>query len=84
MQTSTATWLQRLLELAAFAFCFFVTVFARAEVALLNVSYDPTRELYREINEAFAADWLAKTREVVRIRQSHGGSGSQARVIGPR
>jgi sulfate/thiosulfate-binding protein len=81
MQVSTATWLQRLLALAAFALCFFVTVFARAEVALLNVSYDPTRELYREINEAFAAEWLAKTKEVVRIRQSHGGSGSQARAV---
>ena len=54
---------------------------ARAETELLNVSYDPTRELYRAIDEAFAADWKAKTGETVAIRASHGGSGAQARAV---
>ncbi len=54
---------------------------APAPVTLLNVSYDPTRELYEAINKAFAAQWLAKTGQRVDIRQSHGGSGAQARAI---
>ena len=49
--------------------------------ALLNVSYDPTREFYTEFNKAFAADWKAKTGETVTIRASHGGSGKQARSV---
>jgi sulfate/thiosulfate-binding protein len=52
-----------------------------AQTELLNVSYDPTRELYRQINQAFAADWTAKTGEKVSIRASHGGSGAQARAV---
>ncbi|MEI6176820.1 MAG: sulfate ABC transporter substrate-binding protein [Verrucomicrobiota bacterium] len=48
---------------------------------LLNVSYDPTREFYAEFNEAFAAHWKAKTGEAVKIKQSHGGSGKQARSV---
>ena len=52
-----------------------------ADVTLLNVSYDPTRELYKAINEAFAADWKTKTGETVTIEQSHGGSGKQARAV---
>ena len=48
---------------------------------LLNVSYDPTRELYQDINTAFAKHWLADTKQTVRIRQSHGGSGKQARAV---
>jgi sulfate/thiosulfate-binding protein len=54
---------------------------ARAEVTLLNVSYDPTRELYQEFNAAFARQWQAKTGETVVIKQSHGGSGKQARAV---
>ncbi|WP_375465355.1 sulfate ABC transporter substrate-binding protein [uncultured Methylobacterium sp.] len=54
---------------------------ARAQTALLNVSYDPTRELYRDINAAFAEDWRAKTGETVTVRASHGGSGAQARTV---
>jgi sulfate transport system substrate-binding protein len=54
---------------------------APAPVELLNVSYDPTRELYRDINDSFAASWKAKTGQVVTIRQSHGGSGAQARSV---
>ncbi len=52
-----------------------------AQVELLNVSYDPTRELYREFNAAFAEHWKAQTGEDVTIRQSHGGSGAQARAV---
>jgi sulfate/thiosulfate transport system substrate-binding protein len=50
-------------------------------VKLLNVSYDPTRELYRAIDAAFAKDWKAKTGQDVTINQSHGGSGKQARSV---
>jgi len=50
-------------------------------VELLNVSYDPTRELYVEFNKAFAAHWKAKTGDGVIIKQSHGGSGKQARAV---
>ena len=52
-----------------------------ADMTLLNVSYDPTRELYRAVNEAFIKDWKARGGENVRIEQSHGGSGKQARAV---
>jgi sulfate transport system substrate-binding protein len=52
-----------------------------AEVTLLNASYDPTRELYKDINAAFVRHWKAKTGQPVTIRQSHGGSGKQARAV---
>lgn len=51
------------------------------DVTLLNVSYDPTRELYVEYNAAFAKFWKAKTGDVVTVKQSHGGSGKQARSV---
>jgi sulfate transport system substrate-binding protein len=54
---------------------------AQKAVELLNVSYDPTRELYVEFNAAFAKHWKAKTGQDVTIKQSHGGSGKQARSI---
>jgi sulfate/thiosulfate transport system substrate-binding protein len=54
---------------------------ARADVELLNVSYDPTRELYAAVNPRFAQVWLEKTGEKVTINQSHGGSGKQARAV---
>ena len=54
---------------------------ARAETSLLNVSYDPTRELYQDYNAAFARYWQAKTGEKVTVNQSHGGSGKQARSV---
>src|SRR3954467_13301297 len=50
-------------------------------ITLLNVSYDPTRELYKEINAAFAAYWKGKTGQALDIKQSHGGSGKQARAV---
>ena len=52
-----------------------------ADITLLNVSYDPTRELYVDVNAAFAKDWKAKTGDNVKIKQSHGGSGKQGRAV---
>ncbi|MFZ5505146.1 MAG: sulfate ABC transporter substrate-binding protein [Pseudomonadota bacterium] len=52
-----------------------------ADITLLNVSYDPTREFYQDFNSAFAKQWKAKTGDNVTIRQSHGGSGKQARSV---
>ncbi|HEX2364749.1 MAG TPA: sulfate ABC transporter substrate-binding protein [Bradyrhizobium sp.] len=52
-----------------------------ADVTLLNVSYDPTRELYAEFNKAFAAAWQKETGKSIEIKQSHGGSGAQARAV---
>lgn len=52
-----------------------------ADVNLLNVSYDPTRELYQDINKSFAAKWKAQSGDTLNIKQSHGGSGKQARAV---
>nr|WP_216851068.1 sulfate ABC transporter substrate-binding protein [Acidisphaera sp. L21] len=71
----------RTLGLAILAIGLLGSTVVRAEVTLLNVSYDPTRELYADINKAFAADWKAKTGEAITIRSSHGGSGAQARAV---
>jgi sulfate transport system substrate-binding protein len=57
------------------------TSFAAAPVKLLNVSYDPTRELYQDFNAAFTKYWKAKTGVDVEINQSHGGSGAQSRSV---
>ena len=57
-----------------------ITVHA-ADITLLNVSYDPTRELYQDFNAAFSKYWLAKTGDKVTVKASHGGSGKQARAI---
>ncbi|HNC22283.1 MAG: sulfate ABC transporter substrate-binding protein [Candidatus Accumulibacter sp.] len=54
---------------------------AGAEISLLNVSYDPTRELYQDFNAAFAKYWKAKAGDNVTVNQSHGGSGKQARAV---
>jgi sulfate/thiosulfate-binding protein len=51
------------------------------DIVLLNVSYDPTRELYQDFNKAFAAHWKARTGDNVVVKQSHGGSGKQARSV---
>ncbi len=56
------------------------SVFAK-DINLLNVSYDPTRELYREFNAAFAKHWKEKTGDNVQVDQSHGGSGAQSRAV---
>src|SRR3984885_2383026 len=50
-------------------------------VTLLNVSYDPTRELYKDLNGAFASDWKQKNGDTVTINMSHSGSGAQARAV---
>ena len=68
-----------LLFLAAAAFA--ASTAAAASYELLNVSYDPTRELYRAINTAFSQQYKARTGSDVTIRQSHGGSGTQARAV---
>src|SRR5712675_464766 len=70
--------------LIAFAFILALTIQAMAQgkaVTLLNVSYDPTRELYQDYNAAFAKYWKAKTGQQVEIQQSHGGSSKQARAV---
>ena len=54
---------------------------AATSITLLNVSYDPTRELYHAVNAGFGAAWKAKTGNTVEIKQSHGGSGTQARAV---
>jgi sulfate/thiosulfate transport system substrate-binding protein len=54
---------------------------AFADQTILNVSYDPTRELYKDVNEAFAAKWKTDTGETLTIQASHGGSGKQARAV---
>src|SRR3954471_2375655 len=54
---------------------------ALAQTQLLNVSYDPTRELHRDLSQEFARAWKEKTGETVVIRSSHGGSGKQARSV---
>ena len=71
------------MRLQALAALFVLTLAAplRAETTLLNVSYDPTRELYAEINPAFAKAWKAKTGQDIMVRSSHGGSGAQARAV---
>ncbi len=54
---------------------------ARADVTLLNVSYDPTRELYQDVNKTFGASWQKQTGQALRVNQSHGGSSKQARAV---
>jgi len=54
---------------------------AGKEISLLNVSYDPTRELYQDFNRAFSKHWQQRTGDIVTIKQSHGGSGKQARAV---
>lgn len=71
--------LRRLLTLGVLA-PLALSVWAK-DVSLLNVSYDPTRELYADFNKAFAAHWKAKTGDTVTVKQSHGGSGKQARSV---
>ncbi|MFW2830611.1 sulfate ABC transporter substrate-binding protein [Sphingomonas sp. ID0503] len=66
---------------AAFALAVLAATPALSAVTLLNVSYDPTRELYQAINPAFARAWKARTGKTVEIKMSHGGSGKQARAV---
>jgi len=74
--------MNRLGSVLALIFALSVSVPAQSgSVTLLNVSYDPTRELYQDFNPAFAKYWKAKTGQTVTIEQSHGGSGKQARAV---
>jgi sulfate transport system substrate-binding protein len=78
---SRRAWIKTL-TLAAASSIVLGTVPAHAkDVTLLNVSYDPTRELYEDYNKAFAAYWKKKTGDTVIVKQSHGGSGKQARSV---
>ncbi|MDZ4099040.1 MAG: sulfate ABC transporter substrate-binding protein [Methylophilaceae bacterium] len=72
--------LSKLLVAGAFALALPLSASA-ADISLLNVSYDPTRELYTDFNKAFAAHWKTKTGDNVTIKQSHGGAGKQARAV---
>ncbi|MCE6951314.1 sulfate ABC transporter substrate-binding protein [Cereibacter sphaeroides] len=78
--TQTFQKLPRALAVAGFALVAALGAPARAET-LLNVSYDPTRELYRDVNQAFAKAWEAAGHEAPDIETSHGGSGAQARAV---
>jgi sulfate/thiosulfate transport system substrate-binding protein len=69
------------LALLTGALGFTSSIQAAESVSILNVSYDPTRELYQEFNAAFAKHWQAKTGQTVKILQSHGGSSKQARAV---
>ncbi|MBP0649798.1 sulfate transporter subunit, partial [Mycobacterium tuberculosis] len=72
-------FLARLLAAAGIALA--LSAPAAAQTRLLNVSYDPTREFYKEVNAAFAARWKAEGNGDLRIDTSHGGSGKQARSV---
>jgi sulfate adenylyltransferase subunit 1 len=72
---------RRVLAAAAFVAGLAAAPLAAQAQALLNVSYDSTRELYKQIDPAFVADWKAKTGATITIQSSHGGSGSQARSV---
>jgi sulfate/thiosulfate transport system substrate-binding protein len=79
-------WISRFLAagalLASLGLAVSITLPAQARAQeIINVSYDPTRELYREFNEAFRAHWLAETGQRATIKVTHGGSGSQARAV---
>jgi sulfate transport system substrate-binding protein len=79
MKMNRTLW--RIAAAAAVAAIVLAAPIVRADVTLLNVSYDPTRELYDDYNKAFAKYWEAKTGKKVSVRQSHGGSGKQARTV---
>jgi len=77
-----ASLLRRLLGLAvAVGLALLTPAPALAQATLLNVSYDPTREFYQDVNAAFARDWQARTGQKITVTQSHGGSARQARAV---
>ena len=78
MYRRTRNWIALL---GVFVFAWSAATAASAQTRLFNVSYDPTRELYREFNAAFMAYWKQETGATVTIQQSHGGSGAQARAV---
>ena len=72
---------KKIIFAAAFAAIAALQPALAADISLLNVSYDPTRELYQDVNAAFGKEWKAKTGDTVKIKQSHGGSGKQGRAV---
>ncbi len=78
--TSVSTFLRNV-TVAAFSLAALSSAAQAKDITLLNVSYDPTRELYQEIDGVFAKQWKEKTGDNLTIKQSHGGSGSQARSV---
>jgi sulfate/thiosulfate-binding protein len=72
--------IKKLLQ-AAFALALVAQSAHAADISLLNVSYDPTRELYQDINRAFSTQWKASSGDTLSVKQSHGGSGKQARSV---
>jgi sulfate transport system substrate-binding protein len=80
-ENSNVKPLRRTVSLLAAAALLGAAALAQAQTTLLNVSYDPTRELYQDFNAAFAKHWKAKTGESITVKQSHGGSGKQARSV---
>ncbi len=72
---------RKILFAAAFAALVLLRPALAADISLLNVSYDPTRELYQDVDAAFAKSWKIKTGDTVKIKQSHGGSGKQGRAV---
>lgn len=74
-------WLKGFAGGMGLAACGLHATLASANTTLMNVSYDPTRELYQDVNRAFAARWKSEKGEVLTFRQSHGGSGAQARAV---
>ncbi|HEV7822935.1 MAG TPA: substrate-binding domain-containing protein, partial [Burkholderiales bacterium] len=69
------------LALAAVMLAVFASTAGAQNLSLLNVSYDPTRELYAEFNKSFVSAYQRETGKTINIKQSHGGSGSQARAV---
>lgn len=82
-RSSLARRIGRLLVATSAALCLAAVAASASarDISLLNVSYDPTRELYVDYNKAFAKQWQAKTGDVVSVQQSHGGSAKQARSV---
>jgi sulfate transport system substrate-binding protein len=72
---------RKVLLVVGLVLAFSLQSLAQGDVTLLNVSYDPTRELYQQYNDAFAKYWKAKTGQNITIQQSHGGSSKQARAV---
>jgi sulfate/thiosulfate-binding protein len=81
VEMKTKLWLRRLAVLAGAVLALSVTPVRAADLTLLNVSYDPTRELYRDYDQLFAKYWKQKTGDTVTINVSNGGSGKQARAV---
>jgi sulfate/thiosulfate transport system substrate-binding protein len=75
------TMRKKLIGVSTLAVAGLAAAVSAADVTLLNVSYDPTRELYQQLNAAFARQWRAKTGKTVEVQQSHGGSSKQARAV---